>query len=118
MPRIWLIAGSVLLGATATFHLTGLESASAWLDGARGRIVALLWAAAFVNWILVALLWVFAAARPSLALRLPVWISAMFPRRDRPHAAAGRLFQPSRRIHVDRFRAPRRRRRVAIALSA
>ena len=79
MTRTWLIAGSLLLAGTAAFHLTGLESASEWLDGSRGRIIALLWASAAINWILVALIWTFAAVRPSAALRWPVWIAAMIP---------------------------------------
>jgi hypothetical protein len=79
MARIWLIAGSLLLAGTAAFHLTGLDSASQWLDGLRGRIVALLWASAAINWIFVALIWTFAAIRPSAALRWPVWLTAMIP---------------------------------------
>ena len=79
MPRAWLIAGSVLLVATAVFHLTGLESASAWLGGARGQIVALLWANVAINWIIVALLWIVAAVRPSRSLRWPVVIAALIP---------------------------------------
>ena len=79
MRGIWLIAGSVLLVATAAFHLTGLDSASEWLGGTRGRIVALLWATAAISWIFVALIWSFAALRPTSALRWPVWIAAMIP---------------------------------------
>ncbi len=79
MARALLIAGAVVLFATALFHMSGLESVAGWLEGDRGRIVALLWASAALNWTVVALIWIFAAAWPSPALRWPVWISAIIP---------------------------------------
>ena len=79
MARTLLIAGAVLLAATALFHMTGLASVAAWLDGDRGMILSLLWGAAAFSWAAVALIWAYSAARPSPALKWPVWISALIP---------------------------------------
>ena len=79
MARTLLIAGSVLLVATALFHMTGLSSVAELLGGDRGRIIELLWGAAALNWGVVALLWSYAAVRPAAALQWPVWISAIIP---------------------------------------
>ena len=79
LARVLLISGAVVLVATALFHMTGLNSVSGWLDGDRGRIVALLWSTAAFSWAVVALLWIYAAFRPAEALRAPVWISTLIP---------------------------------------
>ncbi|MGH6659368.1 MAG: hypothetical protein ACREBM_06920 [Sphingomicrobium sp.] len=79
MARGLLITGAILLAATALFHMTGLSSVSGWLEGGRGTIVALLWSTAAASWVIVALIWICAALRPSPALKMPVWISALIP---------------------------------------
>ena len=79
MARALLIAGSLLLIATALFHMTGLASVAGWLEGDRGRIVGLLWSTAALSWAVVALVWIYAAIVPSATLRWPVLISAIIP---------------------------------------
>ena len=79
MARWLLIAAAALLAATALFHMTGLAMVSGWLDGPRGTIFELLWATAALSWIVVAAIWLYAALRPSPALKVPVWISALIP---------------------------------------
>ena len=79
MARALLIAGAVLLVATALFHMTGLDAVSAWLADDRGRILSLLWSTAALSWALVAVIWAYAALRPSAELKWPVWISALIP---------------------------------------
>ena len=79
MARWLLISAAALLAATALFHMTGLAMVSGWLDGPRGTIFELLWATAAVSWIAIAAIWLYAALRPSPALTVPVWLSALIP---------------------------------------
>jgi hypothetical protein len=79
MARGLLIAGALLLAATAVFHMKGLQSVSGWVEGGRGTIVILLWSNAAISWLVVALIWIAAAVRPAPALKLPIWISVLIP---------------------------------------
>jgi len=83
--RWLLIAGAVLLIATALFHATGLSMVSGWLPGMRGRVLSLLWLTPVIDWFAVAILWLIAAWRLRSELRLIVLVSAIVP----AFAAAG-----------------------------
>lgn len=77
--RWLLVAGAVLLIATALFHSTGLSMVSGWLPGTRGQIVSLLWLAPVADWSVVALLWIISAWRLRSDMRLIVLVSAIVP---------------------------------------
>jgi len=77
--RWLLIAGAVLLIATALFHSTGLAMVSDWLPGMRGQILSLLWFMPVADWSVVAILWIIAAWQLRSNLRLIVLVSAIVP---------------------------------------
>ena len=77
--RWFLIAGAVLLIATALFHSTGLSMVSGWLPGMRGQVLSLLWLTPVADWSVVAILWIIAAWRLRSDLRLIVLVSAIVP---------------------------------------
>ena len=83
--RWLLVAGAVLLIATALFHSTGLSMVSGWLPGMRGQVLSLLWLTPVADWSVVAILWLIAAWRLRSELRLIVLVSAIVP----AFAAAG-----------------------------
>ena len=77
--RWLLIAGAVLLIATALFHSTGLSMVSGWLPGMRGQVLSLLWLTPVADWSVVALLWIIAAWHMRSELRVIVFVSAIVP---------------------------------------
>ncbi len=77
--RWLLVAGAVLLIATALFHSTGLSMVSGWLPGTRGQVLSLLWLTPVADWSVVAMLWIIAAWRLRSDLRLIVLVSAIVP---------------------------------------
>ena len=77
--RILLLLGALLLLATAAFHASGGAMVAGWLDGERGQILRLLWFVPPIDWVVVALIWAFAAWRPSRVLAAIVWLSALIP---------------------------------------
>ena len=77
--RWLLIAGAVLLIATALFHSTGLSMVSGWLPGMRGQVVSLLWLTPVADWSAVAILWLIAARQLRRELRVIVFVSAIVP---------------------------------------
>ena len=77
--RWLLIAGAVLLIATALFHSTGLSMVSDWLPGMRGQVLSLLWLTPVIDWFAVAIIWLIAAWRLQSELRLIVLVSAIVP---------------------------------------
>lgn len=77
--RGFLLIAAALLTATAVFHATGLPMVSDWLEGGRQSLLKLLWLSPAFDWLVVALLWVAAALRPSRNLVLVIWISALIP---------------------------------------
>ena len=77
--RILLGLGAALLIATAAFHGSGGAMVSGWLEGERGEILRLLWYVPTVDWIVVALIWLFVARWGDRRLAPLVWISALIP---------------------------------------
>lgn len=79
LARALLIAGAVLLVATAAFHSTGLSMVAGWLPGDRGQVLGLLWLTPVADWSIVGLLWIMAAVRGRADWRAVVLISAIIP---------------------------------------
>lgn len=89
LGRVVLGSAALLLIATAIVHAMGLPMVSGWGEGlARQQQLALclLWAAASVAWVAVALIWGVAAWRRGP--RWPAAIATLVPL----HAAAGVLY--------------------------
>jgi hypothetical protein len=77
--RILLIAGALLLLATAAFHSSGGSMVSGWLQGDRGKILQLLWFLPPIDWGVVALVWLYVAWRPDRRFAPLVWLTAIIP---------------------------------------
>jgi len=77
--RIFLGLGAALLLATAAIHASGHSMVEPWLDGQRGAVLSLLWFTLSIDWVLVALVWAWGAARPDPRLALPAGILAFVP---------------------------------------
>ncbi|HEV2568368.1 hypothetical protein [Sphingomonas sp.] len=70
---------AVLLLATALFHGSGGSMVSSWLTGQRGEMLQALWYLPSLDWLVVALVWAFVAARPSGPAATLALILALLP---------------------------------------
>ena len=77
--RVSLGLAALLLLATAAFHASGSPMVAGWLTGSRGAMLRVLWYVPTLDWAAVALLWVWAAMRPSRPLVPLVAIGALVP---------------------------------------
>jgi hypothetical protein len=78
-PRLLLTLGALLLLVTAAFHANGLAMVGAWFNDERAGVMRMLWLTPTIDWTLVALFWVFVAARPRAELRVLVIAAALLP---------------------------------------
>jgi hypothetical protein len=77
--RMLLGAGALLLALTAAVHALGSAMVSSWLEGERGLVLRMLWFVPSIDWIVVALVWAYAAFRPDARLAWLVWLTAIIP---------------------------------------
>jgi hypothetical protein len=77
--RIGLGLAAALLLATALFHGSGGAMVSGWLSGQRGEMLKALWYLPSLDWLVVAVLWAWAAAKPSPSLAPFLLIAALIP---------------------------------------
>ena len=77
--RALLTAGAALLIATAAVHSLGSSMVSGWLEGERRAILMLAWFVLAFDWIVVALLWLYAAWRGGRSLAPAIYLTAAIP---------------------------------------
>ncbi len=70
---------AALLIATALFHGSGGSMVSGWLTGQRGEMLRALWYLPSLDWLVVALIWLVTAVRPSQGAATACLIAALIP---------------------------------------
>lgn len=79
LARILLILAALLLFAAAGLHLSSGGAAAGWMSGERGAVIQLLWHLPGLDWIAVALAWLFVAWRGTRRLAPILWLTAVVP---------------------------------------
>lgn len=79
LARILLILAAVLLLAAAGLHLSSGEAVAGWMSGERGAVVQILWHLPGLDWIVVALTWLFVAWRGTRRFTPVLWLTAVVP---------------------------------------
>jgi hypothetical protein len=77
--RTFLAAGALLLILTAAVHSLGSSMVSGWLEGERRSILMAAWFLLAVDWIVVALVWLYCARRASRSLAPIIYLTGLVP---------------------------------------
>lgn len=79
LARILLIPAALLLLGAAGLHLSSGGAVAGWMSGERGAVVQILWHLPGLDWIAVALTWLFAAWRGTKRFAPVLWLTAVIP---------------------------------------
>jgi hypothetical protein len=77
--RTLIVAGALLLILTAAVHSLGSSMVSGWLEGERRSILMAAWFLLAVDWIVVALAWLYCAWRASRSLAPIIYLTSVVP---------------------------------------
>ncbi len=79
LGRVLLSLSALILIGTGAFHATGSSMVAGWLGGERGALLQMLWWLPTLDWLVVALAWLFIAWRGDRRLAPLVWLLALAP---------------------------------------
>lgn len=77
--RALILLGALLLLATAAVHGAGSSMVSSWLEGERRSILMLAWFTFSIDWVVVALIWIYCGWRGDPRYRLIIFAASIIP---------------------------------------